>query len=276
MPTRVLTVHRKVALSLHMLGIGGLVHNIANVYGLGRSTISRVFRQFIEPMMRHRSTFIRWSTTPQEKQLVKEGFEAKQGFPNCCGAIDAMHIKMELPAGGGRQQLDVMCGMPGVCNDIHVLRSSSLYRKAQTNVILDGPAIRVERHRIREYILGDGGYLNLPWLVIPFPYVERDDILQQFNYKLSSTRIVVERAFGRLKQMWGYLQQRVRQPDVELLPKVIATCCILHNIWKDFSVPFDDDTIVNVEQAPQPLGVAVRGLTTRDVLLAYMRDGHMD
>ncbi|MCO5580319.1 hypothetical protein L7F22_034185 [Adiantum nelumboides] len=69
----VLRVEKKVAMSFHLLAIGGRVHNVANTYGLGRS-----------------------AETPQELQQMKDGFEAKQGFPNFYGAIDATHINMDL------------------------------------------------------------------------------------------------------------------------------------------------------------------------------------
>ncbi|MCO5610020.1 hypothetical protein L7F22_064255 [Adiantum nelumboides] len=103
--------------------------------------------------------------------------------------------------------------------------------KAQSNVILNGPPSIEGIHRVQEYILGDGLYLDLPWLVIPFPAPGMNEHKQLLNYKHSSTRIVVEIMFGRLKLMWGYLHQRINQPDVTLLQKIIATCCILHNIW---------------------------------------------
>ncbi|MCO5606483.1 hypothetical protein L7F22_060671 [Adiantum nelumboides] len=96
-PSRPLSVKKKVAMSLHLLRIGAPIHNVANTYDMGRSTVGRVFWQFITAMFRHRSTLIHWPRTPQELQHVKDGFESKQGFPNCCGALDVTHISMELP-----------------------------------------------------------------------------------------------------------------------------------------------------------------------------------
>ncbi|KAI5073910.1 hypothetical protein GOP47_0011923 [Adiantum capillus-veneris] len=299
-PSRVLSVKRKVAMSLHLLGIGGPVHNVANMYGMGRSTVSRVFRQFITAIVKHKSSFIHWPRTPLELEQVKRGFEAKQGFPNCCGAIDVTHINMDLPPGevqahwfdrnhnysmtlqaivdSDMRFMDILCGMPGVCNDIRILRNSTFYMRAQSNVILNGTAIPFGRQLIWEYILGDGGYLNLPWLVIPFPASDIDEHTQKFNFKLSSTRIAVERTFGRLKQMWGYLHQRIKQPYVELLPRIIATCCILHNIWLQFGITYDCDEPGIVEeqmtQNPRP-NVAIAD-DTREILFSYMRAGHMD
>ncbi|MCO5607858.1 hypothetical protein L7F22_062060 [Adiantum nelumboides] len=78
--------------------------------------------------------------------------------------------------------LDVMCGMPGVCNDIRVLRNSSLYFKAQSRGILNRPGVPLGHdQQIREYIIGDGGYMNLPWFVIPYPVADSDPRLQTFN-----------------------------------------------------------------------------------------------
>ncbi|MCO5567981.1 hypothetical protein L7F22_021677 [Adiantum nelumboides] len=227
-------------MSFHLLGIGGPIHNIENIYSLGHSTVIKVFRQFMMALLKHRATFIHWPRSLEEMQRVKEGFEEKEGFPNCCGALDVNHINMELLEGGAHahwydrnhnysmtlqavidSDMRFLNIMSGVCNDIRILRNSHFYPKAQEGVILNGPPVEHAGHRIREYILTDGGYLDLPWLVSPFPVPGADVERQGFNFKLSSTRTVVERTFGQLKQMWGYLQQRIKQPDVRFLPKVI-------------------------------------------------------
>ena len=52
---------------------------------------------------------------------------------------------------------------------------------------------------------------------------------QFFGYRLSSARMVIEGAFGRLKGRFGILR---RPLDINLadIPKVIHSCFILHNI----------------------------------------------
>ncbi|MCO5568636.1 hypothetical protein L7F22_022335 [Adiantum nelumboides] len=111
-----------------------------------------MFRQFIAAMMKQRSKFIRWPRTATDMQQVKDGFEAKQGFPNCCGALDVTHINMELPCEEAHvawydrnhnysmtlqavvdsemRFLNVMSRVPSVCNDIRILRNSQLHSKA--------------------------------------------------------------------------------------------------------------------------------------------------
>ncbi|MCO5553897.1 hypothetical protein L7F22_007423 [Adiantum nelumboides] len=132
------------------------------------------------------------------------------------------------------QFLNVMSEVPGVCNDIRILRNSQLHMKVQNNQILNGLAIQSADHSNREYIISNGGYMNLPWLMTMFPGAQLDEQTQNFNFKLSSTQTVMERTFGRLKQMWGYLHQQIKQLDIELLLDIITLCCILHNIWLQF------------------------------------------
>ena len=50
-----------------------------------------------------------------------------------------------------------------------------------------------------------------------------------FNKKLSSTRMCIERAFGRLKCKFRRLQ-KLDMSRVDLMPSVITTACVLHNL----------------------------------------------
>jgi hypothetical protein len=54
--------------------------------------------------------------------------------------------------------------MPGSMNDVHILRISSLYQK-----VVYGDMFQLTRgeENIKLYILGEKGYLLLPWLMIP-------------------------------------------------------------------------------------------------------------
>ena len=66
---------------------------------------------------------------------------------------------------------------------------------------LNGHPVSIGSLNMREYIIGDGGYPLLTWLITPFSGGLTTS-QREYNFKLSSTRIVVERAFGRLKKMW--------------------------------------------------------------------------
>lgn len=60
-----------------------------------------------------------------------------------------------------------------------------------------------------------------------------------FNYRHSSTRIVVEHAFGLLKGRFRKLQH-LHHLDIKISVKCIMVSCILHNIC----LKYKDDTVI--------------------------------
>ncbi|MCO5572167.1 hypothetical protein L7F22_025918 [Adiantum nelumboides] len=92
--------------------------------------------------------------------------------------------------------LDVNIGWPESGNDKRILRNSGFYRLCQGRERLTGPSFHHENLSIQEYIVGDSGYVLLPWLLIPYPRPMLQSTSHcRYNFLHSSTRIVVERAF---------------------------------------------------------------------------------
>ncbi|MCO5607538.1 hypothetical protein L7F22_061735 [Adiantum nelumboides] len=241
-PGRVFSVERKVAICVMVLASRNTHYHVANIFNCGRSTVTRFLHEFVRSLIHKGSHLIKWPTTVSGLQEIKDGFRAMRDLPNCCGTIDCTHINIDLPhdeqskpwrdrCGNYSMILqgiedakmrftDVNIGWPGSCSDKRVLRNSGLYR------------------------IGDGGYVLLPWLMIPFP---RPQLVSQrhrnYNFMQSSTRIIVERAFGRLKRKWQILKGIISSPDLSRLPSLIYACCILHNMVVDIGV---DDLVHEV------------------------------
>ena len=79
-------------------------------------------------------------------------------------------------------------------------------------------------------IIGDPAYPLKRWLMKGFPNTGRLTREQtNFNFRLSSARMVVENAFGRLKGRWRRLLKR-NDVDTAFASEVAAVCCILHNV----------------------------------------------
>ena len=123
--------------------------------------------------------------------------------------------------------LDICVGWSGSTHDSRILTNSSLYNKFnnQNNLV---------PYFDNKYILGDGEYPNLGWLIIPYKDIGRGLTQKQtyFNRKHSQTRIKVEQAFGLLKSRWRCLSHNL-EVSFEIVSHIITACCILHNICKE-------------------------------------------
>ncbi|GLJ06678.1 hypothetical protein SUGI_0044900 [Cryptomeria japonica] len=252
--------------------------NISELFGCGKSTAARVVTKFINAMHVNFQNYIQWPSDHSTLELVKQGFHQKQGFPNCCGAIDVTHIDFELPANecssdwydhdhnysmslqaivdSNMRFMDVFTGWPGSINDARLLRNSAFYRLCEGGERLNGMSVSIGSSSIREYIVGDGGYPLLPWLITPFSGAATDD-KKSFNFKLSSTRIVVEHAFGKLKGVWRILNSKMCHPNLQMLPKTIFVCCILHNIMLTYEEDDNDPSYLDEHENNIPNNEAI-------------------
>lgn len=165
------------------------------------------------------------------------------------GAIDGTHIAITKPrlgagdyyyfkSGGytmncqavvdsSKRFLDLYVGMPGSTNDSRMLRRSTLFNRGQHHTLWNN---NVAFEGFSPYLLGDGGYPLLPWLMVPHRHFRDIPVAQQlFNRRLSRGRVVVENAFGQLKLTFRELHQK-SDLHVNFLPDVITCCALLHNL----------------------------------------------
>ncbi|MCO5571919.1 hypothetical protein L7F22_025670 [Adiantum nelumboides] len=179
--------------------------------------------------------------------------------------------------------IDVNVGWLGSCNDKRVLQNSGIYRLCQGGDHLKGVAFSFQNISIPEYIVGDGGYVLLPWLMISF---QRAQLISQrhcnYNFMQSSTRIVVERSFARLKCTWQILKGTICSQDIRKLPNVILACCILHNMvvtlsdeqvdLEDHHIDLNDPLIDNPHRNEGRIEgeSAIEAISMRDALLDYL------
>eukprot|EP01018_Ginkgo_biloba_P027055 Gb_13002 [translate_table: standard] len=231
--SRVLLVEKQVVIAILRLATGMTMLTISELFGCGKSIVIKVVKKIVLSLKKRADNLIQWPTDLNSLHQIKEGFRLKQGFPNYCRAIDATYIQMDLPYNESSVDwydrehnysmlvqaivdsnmwfLGICTGWPGSFNDTRLLRNSSFYRLCEGGERLNGHLVSTGTIDMREYIVGDGGYPLLPWLIIPFSGAVTN-AQKLFNFKLSSTRIVVERAFGKLKKYMASLN-RVKNPN---------------------------------------------------------------
>ena len=127
---------------------------------------------------------------------------------------------------------DINIGMPGRVHDARVLIRSKLYQQWQTvgSASHDAPSKVVQGVTVPVTIIGDAAYPLLSWLMKPYPDTCRLTSEHLFNFRLSSARMAVERAFGLLKGRWRYLSKQLEE-SVQSAALTMATCCVLHNYF---------------------------------------------
>ena len=251
-------VEKKVVVTMFKLMHGVCIPLVADKAALGKSTMHDILRQLCSAISIHFGHLIAW---PAGRRLLRvaAGFQAKQCFPNCIGAIDGTHVYIASPsntiaAADNRNRhkffsillqgvVDSKCyftsintGPPGSLHNSAHFKSTELYRKAEEGTMggfHDDPLTWDTALPFPPYLVADRGYPLLSWCITPFKMgpmglpLSREEAW--FNRKHSSTRMYVERGFGILKARFKEIGTKSSM-KLDFMPTVIHCCCVLHNI----------------------------------------------
>ncbi|KAG0450276.1 hypothetical protein HPP92_026994 [Vanilla planifolia] len=266
-----MTIEDQVAIALRRLSSGDSLLSIGLSFGLNHSTVSAVTWRFVEAMEERGFHHLRWPNSEQEMESIKRKFEKVRGLPNCCGAIDTTHIMMCLPSADASNKvwldpeknhsmvvqaivdaemrfMDIVTGWPGSMAESVVLRNSGFFKLCEKGMRLNGKKMELgEGLELAEYIIGDSSFPLLPWLLTPYQGKELCESMVEFNARHSATRVVVQRALARFKDMCGIVQGEMWRPDKHKLPRIIHVCCILHNI----AIDLEDEARNQTSVSPQ-------------------------
>lgn len=216
---------------------------ISDRFNVTESSSYRVLKKIIEYFTLNSKKYIYWPNESQ-RDSISNGFKEMQNIGSILGAIDGCHINIRKPTKNHecycnrksqysillqgvcdyrKKFLDVFCGEPGSIHDARLLKKSSLYVKGLNGFFQ------------RNFLIGDSAYPCLNWLIVPFKdngSLTRNQ--KTFNYRLSSSRIVIENAFGLLKGRFRRLKY-FENKNIMFITKCVVTATVLHNICIDFN-----------------------------------------
>ena len=87
-------VPKRVAIALWWLANGGSYRSIGQTFGISRSIVCRITKDFVGVMVFLRDRYIRWPRTSEECTRSIKTFENLSPLPNVFGAIDGTHIEI--------------------------------------------------------------------------------------------------------------------------------------------------------------------------------------
>ncbi|XP_058122821.1 uncharacterized protein LOC131293771 [Anopheles ziemanni] len=151
--------------------------------------------------------FMPFPTTAALKQ-VSQMFYERFGFPNCVGAIDGKHIRIKCPNNSGSNFFNYKKFF-----SIHLQAVADADRRF-IFVDVGDYGRRSTDEELPFVLIGDQGYPLKKYLLRPYAGNNLDPQKEFFNEKLSSSRNVVECAFGLLVAKWRCLKTEIQlDPD---------------------------------------------------------------
>lgn len=237
-------IRRALHIFLYRLGSSSCCRIVANQFGVGRSTVIGVTTRTLHALLAAFGKLIQTPRTEADWKRIAERWNQTSKLRGIVGAIDGTHIPICRPFASDLAEpffnrkgyysynvqavcddrgifINVAVGAPGCMNDSGILNRSSFCQIGEATI----PA--------RHYVVGDGGYPSLLWLVRPYEQLFRNRILDDrqtyFNRAHASTRGIIERSFGLLKQRWRKLLTTLDMRNQDQLKDLILAAFVLHN-----------------------------------------------
>ncbi|XP_037954770.1 protein ANTAGONIST OF LIKE HETEROCHROMATIN PROTEIN 1-like [Teleopsis dalmanni] len=258
---RAICLEKRVAIALYALGSSIEFKKIANLFGVGKSTVCKCFNEFCQEVWKTLLPLY-ISALPLNSEEVQEqisGFE-RLGFPQCLGAIDTCHIKVKPEFDNADDYynskdwysmvlfalVDFRCrflyinvGNPGRVKDSDIFENSSLKQQLDNCSVLEENSKVINGVKVPVLVLGDAAFKFSTRVMKPYSCDDSANIAQKtFNNQLSKCRKVVDNAFEQLKARFPRIGKGI-DSKIDNASSIIRTCCVLHNFL------YENNDVVN-------------------------------
>lgn len=190
----------------------------------------------------------------EQWKRIAERFESLWNLPNCIGALDGKHVRIEKFANTGSTNFNyksyhsvalmacsdadglftmIETGYAGRNSDGGIFRASAMkywITHARLDIPPPSPLTYDEnRSLFPYYFVGDEAFPLSRYLMRPYAKKSLDNLKRIFNYRLSRGRKTIECSFGMAAEKFPVLNGPIRCRDPEKVNDIIKAACVLHN-----------------------------------------------
>lgn len=241
-------VSSQLLIGLRYLSIGTFQQPIGDLFGVHRSTVSRICRRVLKAIAMLREKYINFPSIPSRMQQPKVQFYSLAHFPGVIGAIDGTHIPIKKPSVQDSEIYrnrkgifsinvqavcdaallftNVVARWPGSTHDARIFANSNLKNQLE--------------HGNFGHLLGDAGYACSKYLLTPVLRAMNPSE-KRYNAAHIRTRSVIERAFGCVKKRFPCLANGLKNPPETCVITIVAAF-VLHNFCLLHHDVFDQDS----------------------------------
>ncbi|XP_046679392.1 protein ALP1-like [Homalodisca vitripennis] len=229
------------------------------------------------------------------KEIAKQ-FYLRTNFPNCIGAIDGKHIRIQKPNHSGSlfynyknyfsivllavvdadycfTAIDV--GSYGSNSDSNILKNSALGAKlidGKLNIPQAQTLPNDENGKPMPFVIvGDEAFATSRNIVRPYPRKNLSMKQRVYNYRMCRARRMVECTFGILANKWRIFH-RPLNVQTNLADDIIKSSCVLNNfVRRKDGIRVEDECYECPLVCIQQVGVrgTSSGIEARDYLADY-------
>uniref|UniRef100_A0A672NM66 DDE Tnp4 domain-containing protein n=1 Tax=Sinocyclocheilus grahami TaxID=75366 RepID=A0A672NM66_SINGR len=251
-------VEVRVAICIWRLATNLEYRSISHLFGVGLSTCCIITQEVVTAInVIMKPQYIKTPSLAEFRMIV-QGFRDKWRFPQVAGCIDGTHLNTLYISAFlcVLESCSAMCSWPGSVHDARVLRNSKVYDLAERGQLFPPDPQNIRGTPVPVMILGDPAYPLRSWLMKG--YTDTGNLTDDqhfFNKRLSRARMTVECAF-----------------EISLIPTVISTCCVLHNICEKHN-SMEEDIHTHAPSTHQEVSEVetadISPLRVRQALTAY-------
>ncbi|XP_028410737.1 protein ALP1-like [Dendronephthya gigantea] len=242
----------RLALTLRYLASGDSPRSLSFSYRVSLTSVHRIISETCMAIwMVLQMKYVKAPSSPNDWIRIADEFERLWNFPNCCGAIDGKHIRIQAPPGSGSLYFNykkwhsivllavvsadycftlVDIGDNGRHSDGGIFQSSEIGVGMVTN-LLGFPEARplTGTSTVTPFlIVGDEAFPLMKNMMRPYPGKFLPENQQIFNYRLSRARRVVENAFGIAASRFRILRREIIAKPAKV-EKIVMAVVALHN-----------------------------------------------